>query len=71
MASFQETIRREARRQRLSGYRIGKLSGLPIRTVQNYLSGTSDLAGRRIEEIAKALGLVLARRRRQGKAQNA
>lgn len=71
MASFQETIRREARRQRLSGYRIGKLSGLPIRTVQNYLSGTSDLAGRRIEEIAKALGLVLARWRRQGKAQNA
>lgn len=59
--SFQETIKREAERQGLSGYRIGKLSGVPIRTVQAYLSGRTDLAGRRIEKIAEALGLALRR----------
>jgi transcriptional regulator with XRE-family HTH domain len=59
MASFQKTIQREARRQRLTGYRIGKLSGVPIRTVQRYLAGDTDLAGRRIEKIAEVLGLEL------------
>jgi transcriptional regulator with XRE-family HTH domain len=57
--SFQKTIKREAERQGLSGYRIGKLSGVPIRTVQAYLAGDTDLAGRRIERIAQALGLKL------------
>ncbi len=64
MMSFQETIQREARRQRLTGYRIGKLSGIPIRTVQRYLAGDTDLAGRRIEKIAAALGLGLLPKRR-------
>ena len=56
---FRRIIEREAKRQGLSGYRIGKLSGVPIRTVQAYLAGTTDLAGRRIEKIAAALGLEL------------
>ncbi len=56
---FRETIKREAEHQGLSGYRIGKLSGIPIRTVQAYLSGRTDLAGRRIEAIADVLGLEL------------
>ena len=56
---FRKIIEREAKRQGLSGYRIGKLSGVPIRTVQAYLAGTTDLAGRRIEKIAAALGLEL------------
>ncbi len=68
---FRDIIEREARRQGLSGYRIGKLSGVPIRTVQAYLAGTTDLAGRRIERIAAALGLELrpvrrARRKAKG-----
>lgn len=68
---FRDIIEREARRQRLSGYRLGKLSGVPIRTVQAYLAGTTDLAGRRIERIAAALGLELrpvrrARRKSKG-----
>ena len=68
---FRDIIAREARRQGLSGYRIGKLSGVPIRTVQAYLAGTTDLAGRRIERIAAALGLELrpvrrARRKAKG-----
>ncbi len=57
--SFQQTIQREARRQGLSGYRIAKLSGVPMRTVQAYLSGETDLAGRRIEKIAAVLKLEL------------
>jgi transcriptional regulator with XRE-family HTH domain len=66
--SFQKTIQCEAQRQGLSGYRIGKLSGIPIRTVQEYLSGRSDLAGRRIEAIAAVLGLGLQRVRRVRKS---
>lgn len=56
---FQEIIRREAVRQGLSGYRIAKMAGLPLRTAQAYMSGSTDLAGRRIEKIAEALGLEL------------
>ncbi len=65
--SFQELIRREAKRQGLSGYRISKLSGIPMRTVQAYLAGDSDLAGRRIEKIARVLGLGLGRVQRRSK----
>jgi transcriptional regulator with XRE-family HTH domain len=65
--SFQEIIQKAATRQGLSGYRIGKLSGLPIRTVQAYLSGTTDLAGRRIEAIAAVLGLGLQPTRQHGR----
>jgi len=67
--SFHAIITREAKRQGLSGYRIGKLSGVPIRTVQQYLAGETDLAGRRIERIAAALGLELrpVRRKRKGR----
>lgn len=57
--SFQETIRRETERRGLSGYALGKLANVPIRTVQEYLAGGSDLAGRRIEKLAAALGLEL------------
>jgi hypothetical protein len=62
--TFQEAIKREAERQELTGYRIGKLSGVPIRTVQAYLAGDTDLAGRRIEAIAAALGMELRSTRR-------
>lgn len=61
--SFRTIIKREARRQGLSGYRIGKLSDVPVRTVQAYLAGTCDLSGERIAKIAAALGLELRRRR--------
>jgi transcriptional regulator with XRE-family HTH domain len=63
--SFQDLIRREAEKQGLSGYRIAKLSGVPMRTVQAYLAGDTDLAGRRIERIAAVLGLELRRVRRR------
>lgn len=65
---FQETIQHEARRQKLSGYRIGKLSGLPIRTVQAYLAGATDLSGERVEKIAVVLGLRLVRRTNKGRS---
>ena len=59
MKSFQSTIVREAKRQKMSGYRIARLAGMPMRTVQAYLAGDTDLAGRRIEMIAEVLGLEL------------
>lgn len=65
--SFQELIQREAGRQGLSGYRIAKLSGVPMRTVQAYLASDTDLAGRRIEKIAAVLGLELRPGRRRAK----
>lgn len=52
-------IQQEARRQERSGYRLAKLTGLPMRTVQDYLSGNHDLAGERVAKLAKALGLEL------------
>jgi transcriptional regulator with XRE-family HTH domain len=66
--SFDTIIRREAKRQGLSGYRIGKMSGVPIRTVQAYLAGDCDLMGARIAKIAAALGLELRPVRRAKKA---
>lgn len=70
---FQVTIAQEARRQKLSGYALAKLSGVPMRTVQAYLAGDTDLAGRRIEKLAAALGLELrpARSGSKGKQKDA
>ncbi len=63
--SLQEIIHREAERQGLSGYRLAKLTGL-VCTVQRYIYGETDLAGRRIELIAAALGLELWRVKKDG-----
>jgi predicted transcriptional regulator len=62
MNPFRVTIQKEVRRQGLSGYRIAKLSGLPMRTVQAYLAEDCDLAGERVAAIARVLGLELRRR---------
>jgi transcriptional regulator with XRE-family HTH domain len=62
--SFRKIIQREARRQKLSGYRIAKLAGLNKRTVQLYLAGDNDMAGERLAKIAEALGLELRPKRR-------
>lgn len=64
---FREIIKHEAKRQELSGYRIAKLSGVSMRTVQAYLAGDTDLAGRRIERIAAVLGLDLRPVQRRSK----
>ncbi len=57
MGKLQSTIQTEAERQGLSGYRIAKLAGMPMRTVQAYLAGDTDLAGERIEKMMEVLGL--------------
>lgn len=57
--SFRTIILREAERQGMSGYAIGKASGEPIRSVQRYLSGENDLKGEKVARIAAALGLQL------------
>ena len=62
--SFHSIITTEARRQGLSGYRLAKLSGIPMRTVQKYLACDSDIAGERVAKLAAALGLELRRKRR-------
>ncbi|GAF69583.1 unnamed protein product [marine sediment metagenome] len=65
--SFREKIRREAKRRGWSGYRLGQESGVPIRTVQQYLRGACDLSGERLAKLCKALGLELKSRRRKGR----
>jgi len=65
--SFRKTIQAEVKRQGLSGYRVGKLAGVPMRTVQAYLAEDCDLSGERVARIAEALGLEL---RPKGRRQN-
>lgn len=59
MMTIHESIRRAAERQGLSGYALGKLADVNIRTVQAYLSGAMDLSGRRLDKLCAALGLEL------------
>ena len=65
--SFRKIILAEVARQGLSGYRVAKMSGLPIRTVQVYLAKDCDLTGERVARIAKTLGLELRRKVRRTK----
>ena len=65
--SFRKIIQAEAKRKGLSGYRVAKLSAVPMRTVQSYLAGESDVTGERLAKIAAALGLELRPKRRQAK----
>ena len=65
--SFRKIIQVEVKRQGLSGYRVAKLSGVPLRTVQAYLAEDCDLVGERVARIAKVLGLALTRQARKGR----
>ena len=65
--SFRKIIGTEVTRQGLSGYRVAKLSGIPMRTVQAYLAGSRDLTGERLARIVDALGLELRPKRRKGR----
>ena len=65
--SFRKTIQDEVRRRGLSGYRLAKMAGMPLRTVQAYLSEERDLTGERLSMIAAALDLELKPRGRPRK----
>ena len=65
--SFREIILSEVARRGLSGYRVAKMSGLPMRTVQEYLAEGCDLGGERVAKIAAALGLELRSKARRTK----
>lgn len=68
---FREIVKREADKQEMSGYRLAQLSGVPMRTVQRFLSGTTDVTAHNLEAIARALGLELrpaARKSRKRKS---
>ena len=65
--TFRETIARETERRGWSAYRLGKESGVHIRTVQQYLAGTCDLVGERIAKLSAALGLELRPARKANK----
>lgn len=62
--TFRETIARETERRGWSAYRLGQESGVPIRTVQQYLAGTCDLVGERIGKLCDAVGLELRHKAR-------
>lgn len=64
--TWRKIILRTLEKHEWSGYRLGKESGVPIRTIQKFLSG-SDITMSRLERICSALNLKLrpARRRRE------
>lgn len=57
--SFRRIILTEVKRRGLSGYALAKLSGLAIRTVQNYLNGAKDMTGEKLSKLAETLCLEL------------
>jgi transcriptional regulator with XRE-family HTH domain len=65
--SFRKIVLAEVKRQRLSGYRLARMCGVPERTVQKYLSGGQDLTGEKLCKLTDALGLELRPRRRRRK----
>ena len=62
---IRDAILREMKRYRWSAYRLGQESGVPIRTVQDFVAGTSDLAGERLSKLCAALGLRIVRDKRR------
>ena len=66
---FRETIIDQMGRRGWSGYRLGKESGVPIRTVQEYVRGDCDLSGARIAKLCAVLGLELRPVRKAGRRQ--
>ncbi|MCG3136716.1 MAG: hypothetical protein HJJLKODD_00552 [Phycisphaerae bacterium] len=61
MESFREIIIREAKRQGLSCYAIGKLTQpvVRMRAIQKYFAGDADLSGERLQAVCRVLGLEL------------
>lgn len=66
MSSFRQIIQEELSRRAWTGYRLGKESGVPIRSVQAYLAGQVDMSGGRLERLCDALGLELRPKRKPG-----
>ena len=67
--SFQKIIKREVKKQGLSGYALGKLtkSKVSTRMIQAYLKGDYDMVGQRLEAVCKALGLELRPKKEKGR----
>jgi len=49
----------EIRRQEISGYRLQKLTGMPLRTVQRFLDADGSPTVATLEMVAKALGVTI------------
>ena len=64
---FRRIISRELERRGWSGYKLGQVSGVPIRTCQAYMSGQCDLAASRVATMAEALDLELRPKQRRRK----
>jgi transcriptional regulator with XRE-family HTH domain len=63
--SFRSIVKKEAGRRGWSGYRLGKESGVPIRTIQKFLAGDADMTAGRLERICLVLGLELRPMRKE------
>lgn len=62
-----ETILKEKGRRGWSAYKLAHVSGLPMRTVQEYIAGTYDLTARRIDKLLAALDLRIVAKPKQKK----
>ncbi len=49
----------EIHRQQITGYRLQKESGLPLRTIQRFIGAEVSPTVATLETIAKALGLII------------
>jgi len=67
MSGFREIVKREAGRRGLSCYRLGKMTGLRIRSIQAYFAGKTDMTGERLAKLCDALDLELRRKQTQRK----
>jgi len=67
--SFREIVRREVKRQGLSGYALAKRVGPRVsrRMIQAYLAGSHDLSGEKLAIICEVLGLELRPKKEGGK----
>ena len=60
--SIRDIIDAEMSIQRISGYRLGQLSGVRINTINRYRRGDRDMTGERLAAILSALGARLITR---------
>lgn len=56
MKTFRDIIVKEVERRGWSGYRLAQEAGLPMRAVQNYLSGKCDILAERYAALCRVLG---------------
>jgi transcriptional regulator with XRE-family HTH domain len=59
MPPFVRELTSEAKRQRLTGYKLAKDAGIPLSTAQRFLAGNLNPTASTLESIARSLGVAI------------